>query len=103
MTTGKGKALPRQLFCPALECDHHSSKPANSSTKAQPPLENEATLACMALENMDQAQSAEWEMDLEYAAFEGFGPQDTNDGIEYYWEDSEPLPWWKCLIPPFLR
>ena len=102
MATGKGEAVPHQHCCPTLQCDHHGSKPADSSTQTQSP-KNEETLACITLENMDQEQCVEWEMDLEYAAFEGFGPQDTQDGIEFYWQDSEPLPWWKYFVPPFLR
>ena len=71
--------------------------------QTQSPPKNEEALPRIALENMDQEQPVDWEMDLEYAAFEGFGLQDTQNGIEFYWEDNEPLPWWKYLIPPFLR
>ena len=90
------------------ECIHEACRNTwseSSGSGRQQPIRGWAGWSRMhqGVSSMDQEQSVEWDVDLEYAAFEGFGPQDTQDGIEFYWEDSEPLPWWKYLTPPFLR
>ncbi|KAL7917570.1 hypothetical protein ACQKWADRAFT_325544 [Trichoderma austrokoningii] len=46
----------------------------------------------------------EMQMSAEYAAFEGYGEDDVQTEIEFYYSIVEEEGcWWTCLVPPWLR
>jgi hypothetical protein len=53
---------------------------------------------------IDSAPQQELPMSAEYAAFEGYGDEDVQAEMGFYYVDEEDEDsWWTCFVPPWLK